>query len=97
MYCEIFSHTGNCNIIIFVVIYNNNINIIKTNASNLFNFDFFSDPYHWAWLPYAKVPFSDDIQEMILPLLSDLNFVQSLIEDLFELFSVSNCFFLTKK
>ncbi|XP_066927002.1 phosphatidylinositol 4-kinase type 2-alpha-like [Clytia hemisphaerica] len=44
-------------------------------------------PYHWAWLPYAKVPFSDDIREMILPLLSDLNFVQSLIEDLFELFA----------
>lgn len=48
----------------------------------------FLDPYHWAWLPYAKVGFSDDIREMILPLLSDLNFVQSLIEDLFELFSV---------
>lgn len=44
-------------------------------------------PYHWAWLPYAKVPFSQEICDKILPLLSDLNYVQSLIEDLFELFA----------
>lgn len=44
-------------------------------------------PYHWAWLPYAKIPFSDNIRELTLPLLSDMNFVQELIDDLFELFS----------
>jgi len=44
-------------------------------------------PYHWAWLPYAKIPFSDRIRDLVLPLLSDMNFVQGLIEELFELFS----------
>lgn len=33
-------------------------------------------PYHWAWLPQAKVPFSREIRELILPPLSDMNFVQ---------------------
>ena len=49
----------------------------------------FSDPYHWAWLQYAKIPFSETIRELVLPQLSDMNFVQGLIDDLFELFSVS--------
>lgn len=44
-------------------------------------------PYHWAWLPYAKVPFSDNIKDQLLPRLSDMNFVQGLIDDLFELFA----------
>lgn len=44
-------------------------------------------PYHWAWLPYAKIPFSDAIRDLVLPQLSDMNFVQGLIDDLFELFS----------
>lgn len=44
-------------------------------------------PYHWAWLPYAKIPFSDSIRELVLPHLSDMNFVQGLIDDIFELFS----------
>jgi len=43
-------------------------------------------PYHWAWLPQAKIPFSDDIKEKVLPLLSDDNFVQELCDDLFQLF-----------
>lgn len=33
-------------------------------------------PYHWAWLPQAKVPFGKEIKELVLPLLSDMNFVQ---------------------
>lgn len=33
-------------------------------------------PYHWAWLPQAKVPFSKQIKDLVLPLLSDMNFVQ---------------------
>ena len=49
----------------------------------------FSDPYHWAWLPYAKVPFSDNIKDLVLSRLSDMHFVQTLIDDLFELFAVS--------
>ncbi|XP_058451889.1 phosphatidylinositol 4-kinase type 2-alpha isoform X2 [Malaya genurostris] len=43
-------------------------------------------PYHWAWLPQAKVPFSQDIKDLILPSLSDLNFVEELCNELFELF-----------
>lgn len=33
-------------------------------------------PYHWAWLPQAKVPFSRETRELVLPLLGDMNFVQ---------------------
>jgi len=44
-------------------------------------------PYHWAWLPYAKVPFSNRIADLVLPRLSDMNFVQGLIDDLYQLFS----------
>jgi len=44
-------------------------------------------PYHWAWLPYAKIPFSDRIKELVLPRLSDMNFVQEFIDDLFDLFA----------
>lgn len=43
-------------------------------------------PYHWIWLPYAKIPFSDRIKESILPKLSDMNFVEDLVADLFDLF-----------
>lgn len=43
-------------------------------------------PYHWAWLPQAKVPFSKDIKDQILPLLSDQNFVEELCIELYELF-----------
>lgn len=43
-------------------------------------------PYHWAWLPQAKVPFSQEIKDSVLPLLSDLNFVEDLCNDLLELF-----------
>ena len=30
-------------------------------------------PYHWAWLTYAKVPFSQRIRDLILPKLFDMN------------------------
>ncbi|XP_052868976.1 phosphatidylinositol 4-kinase type 2-alpha isoform X2 [Anopheles cruzii] len=43
-------------------------------------------PYHWAWLPQAKQPFSQDIRDLILPSLSDLNFVEELCNELYELF-----------
>lgn len=43
-------------------------------------------PYHWAWLPQAKVPFSQEIKDLVLPQLSDLNFVEDLCNDLLELF-----------
>ncbi|XP_063231558.1 phosphatidylinositol 4-kinase type 2-alpha isoform X2 [Bacillus rossius redtenbacheri] len=43
-------------------------------------------PYHWAWLSQAKVPFSPEIRELVLPQLSDMNFVQDLCDDLYLLF-----------
>nr|CAD7447244.1 unnamed protein product [Timema bartmani] len=43
-------------------------------------------PYHWAWLAQAKVPFSQEIRELVLPQLSDMNFVQDLCDDLYVLF-----------
>ena len=46
-------------------------------------------PYHWAWLPYAKQPFSNETKELVLPLLSDMNFVQELCDDLYNLFKVN--------
>ena len=46
-------------------------------------------PYHWAWLTYAKVPFSQRIRDLILPKLSDMNFVQDLCDELFNLLKVN--------
>ncbi|XP_054167262.1 phosphatidylinositol 4-kinase type 2-alpha-like [Oppia nitens] len=43
-------------------------------------------PYYWTWLPYAKQPFSDQTRDLILPQLSDMNFVQELCDELYELF-----------
>jgi phosphatidylinositol 4-kinase type 2 len=45
-------------------------------------------PFHWAWLPYAKIPFSAEIKEQILPLISDMNFVQDLSDELYNVFKV---------
>lgn len=47
-----------------------------------------SDPFHWAWLPQAKVAFSQETRDLVLSRLSDMNFVQDLCEDLYELFKV---------
>jgi phosphatidylinositol 4-kinase type 2 len=45
-------------------------------------------PFHWAWLPQAKTPFSDEIKSLVLPLLSDMNFVQhELCDEIQRLFS----------
>nr|XP_044986292.1 phosphatidylinositol 4-kinase type 2-beta isoform X2 [Jaculus jaculus] len=49
-------------------------------------------PFHWAWLPQAKVPFSEEIRNLILPYISDMNFVQDLCEDLYELFKTDRGF-----
>ncbi|KAM4702586.1 phosphatidylinositol 4-kinase type 2-alpha isoform 2-T2 [Rhinophrynus dorsalis] len=43
-------------------------------------------PFYWAWLQQAKVPFSQEIKDLILPKISDPNFVKDLEEDLYELF-----------
>lgn len=49
-------------------------------------------PYHWAWLPYAKIPFSNEIRNKILPKLSDMNFVQDLCDELYNLFKTDKGF-----
>ncbi|XP_036275124.1 phosphatidylinositol 4-kinase type 2-beta isoform X1 [Pipistrellus kuhlii] len=49
-------------------------------------------PFHWAWLPQAKVPFSEETRNLILPNISDMNFVQDLCEDLYELFKTDKRF-----
>lgn len=46
-------------------------------------------PYHWAWLPQAKIPFSDETKQLILPALTDMNFVEEICSDLHQLFKVS--------
>jgi len=45
-------------------------------------------PYHWAWLPYAKTPFSQETKDLILDKISDMNFVQDICDDMRELFMV---------
>jgi len=49
-------------------------------------------PYYWAWLPQARLPFSTKIRDLIVPQISDLNFVQDLVEDLRELFKTDKGF-----
>lgn len=43
-------------------------------------------PYHWAWLPQAKIPFSEEIKDHVLPQLSDMNFVEEICTELLYLF-----------
>uniref|UniRef100_A0A3Q2GM33 Phosphatidylinositol 4-kinase type 2 n=1 Tax=Cyprinodon variegatus TaxID=28743 RepID=A0A3Q2GM33_CYPVA len=43
-------------------------------------------PFYWAWLSQAKVAFSQEIRDLVLPKLSDPNFIKDLEEDLYELF-----------
>ncbi|KAH8306272.1 hypothetical protein KR018_005860 [Drosophila ironensis] len=43
-------------------------------------------PYHWAWLPQAKIPFSEEIKRHVLPQLSDMNFVEEICTELLYLF-----------
>jgi len=49
-------------------------------------------PYHWAWLPYAKKPFSRETRDQILDKLSDMNFVQDLCDDMCNLFKTDKGF-----
>lgn len=49
-------------------------------------------PFYWAWLPQAKIPFSQETKDLVLPLLADMNFVQELCDDLNEQFSTDKGF-----
>eukprot|EP01137_Pigoraptor_chileana_P013123 Opistho-2@66282 len=43
-------------------------------------------PYHWAWLPQAKKPFSPETIDAVLPLLQDPTFMEDIEEELTRLF-----------
>ncbi|CAF1648264.1 unnamed protein product, partial [Didymodactylos carnosus] len=44
-------------------------------------------PFHWAWLPQAKRPFSEETKQLVLEFLSDMNFVErELCDEIQELF-----------
>jgi len=49
-------------------------------------------PYHWAWLPHAKVPFTKKMRDLVLPKLSDMNFVQDLCDELYNMFKTDKGF-----
>lgn len=49
-------------------------------------------PYHWAWLPYAKHPFSPETRDLILEKLADMNFVQDLCDDMYNLYKTDKGF-----
>ena len=51
-------------------------------------------PYHWAWLPYAKIPFSRETRDLVLPKLRQPNFVQDLCDELYNLFKVCNAYLI---
>lgn len=44
-------------------------------------------PYYWAWLPYAKIPFSQETKKAVYAQLTDMNFVQELCDELHQVFS----------
>eukprot|EP00048_Salpingoeca_helianthica_P001648 m.50586 g.50586 ORF g.50586 m.50586 type:complete len:403 (-) comp11599_c0_seq1:21-1229(-) len=44
-------------------------------------------PFHWAWLPLAKFPFSEETVKDLLPLLDDDDVVEDLVDQLYVLFS----------
>lgn len=47
------------------------------------------DPFYWAWLPLAREPFSENIREAVLDKLKDLQFVQTMTDEIRAVFSVS--------
>lgn len=49
-------------------------------------------PYYWAWLPYAKIPFSNETKKLVYAELTDMNFVQDLCDELYHIFSKNGGF-----
>ncbi|KAI3380147.1 hypothetical protein SNEBB_006914 [Seison nebaliae] len=49
-------------------------------------------PYHWAWLAQAKNPFSKQIQDLLIHKLEKFEFVQEIIDELFEKFKNDKSF-----
>uniref|UniRef100_A0A914SE02 Phosphatidylinositol 4-kinase type 2 n=1 Tax=Parascaris equorum TaxID=6256 RepID=A0A914SE02_PAREQ len=55
---------------------------------NVVRLQLFEDPYHWAWLPMAKNPFSEEIIGLVLPSIDSTGFVKELCEDLRKIFKM---------
>jgi len=49
-------------------------------------------PYHWAWLEQAQKPFSEDTIQLVLHKISDLGFIEELVDELREIFSTDKDF-----
>jgi len=49
-------------------------------------------PYHWAWLSHSKTPFSQQTKDLVGGKLSDMNFVQDICDDLYNLFKTDKGF-----
>jgi len=49
-------------------------------------------PYHWAWLEQAQKPFSEETIQLVMHKISDLGFVEELVDDLKEIFSMDKDF-----
>eukprot|EP00038_Savillea_parva_P018592 m.24421 g.24421 ORF g.24421 m.24421 type:complete len:446 (+) comp4159_c0_seq1:284-1621(+) len=49
-------------------------------------------PYHWAYLPQAKNPFSQETANLLLPVLSDDDRVETLVSRVFDIFSLDKSF-----
>lgn len=52
------------------------------------NFSGNADPFYWAWLDQAKIPFSEQSRQKVLPLIDDPDFVRDLCMELRKLFRV---------
>jgi len=48
----------------------------------------FVDPFYWAWLPMAEEVFSQEIKDLVMPKLESPGFIDSLQDELLDLFSV---------
>ena len=49
-------------------------------------------PYYWFWLPEAEKPFDQAIIDLVLPKISDMNFVENLVDKLWNCFIVDENF-----
>eukprot|EP00045_Choanoeca_perplexa_P010688 m.109941 g.109941 ORF g.109941 m.109941 type:complete len:432 (+) comp15358_c0_seq1:172-1467(+) len=49
-------------------------------------------PYHWAWLPMAQRPFSPETVALVLPKIGDDDWVETLGDELYVLFSMDKGF-----
>jgi len=49
-------------------------------------------PYHWAYIPQAKTPFSQETANLLLPILSDDDRVEALVSRIYDVFALDKNF-----